>query len=149
MRTIKYQAWIKDEKRMISPLVVKIFNDGDFVVREYDGKVDNTYYFEDGNVELMEYTGLKDVNGTEIYEGDILEIPGYFSDLCNKEIPNHLGYVKYVDKEARFNLIYINDPICWKKDATFLIYAFKQAEKNGGIKKVGTIYENPELLKED
>ena len=76
------------------------------------------------DVELMQYTGLKDKNGVDIYEGDILEEEkGYFFE------------VKYEKKRAMFVLE-------WKTKAC------QYPEWNRGIKMeiIGNIYENKELL---
>ena len=91
---------------------------------------ENVYRFEDEKVKLMQYTGLKDKNGKEIYEGDIL----FFRD----------ENMKYV--------------VVWQ-DAAFIIKSIeirKYSEKMYWIDDVeicceivGNIYENKNLLEEN
>ena len=66
MRDIKFRAWDKQAKswRFNS----KTIND------LCSGDVNNHAMWI--NLELMQYTGLEDKNGKEIYEGDIVEEPG-------------------------------------------------------------------------
>ena len=71
MREIKFRAWIKNQNRM---------NGWDGV----DGT--RTYFREmslDKDVILMQFTGLKDKNGKEIYEGDIMRF--IFKNLDSNE----------------------------------------------------------------
>lgn len=63
-----------------------------------------------------QFTGLHDKNGTEIYDGDIMEIP--YNGLKNT-------VVKYVENELRYNISFYNLDL---------------------IFRIGNIHENPELL---
>lgn len=68
MREIKFRAWDRLKKRMIQPCYCEVFSDGLVAASE-----DDYYHNTSSKIELMQYTGLKDVNGKEIYEGDIFE----------------------------------------------------------------------------
>jgi len=127
MREIKFRAW-DDEHRV---MVLKIFNgvyetnldsDGTLVIGAYDSKED---WYE---LKVLQFTGLKDKNGKEIYEGDILEIGG---DKVRKEI-------------------YWNNKFAWWdiKRYEHSLGLLLQTRKFVDVEVIGNIYENPDLLGE-
>lgn len=72
MREIKFRAWLKDKKRMVN--VVEIDFIGDQIVWLEDddymkSQLANYEVFDD--IVLMQFTGLKDNNGVDIYGGYI------------------------------------------------------------------------------
>ncbi|ANY13517.1 hypothetical protein BCY75_05765 [Latilactobacillus curvatus] len=70
MREIKFRAWHKNRKTFLD-----FYWAVDKLGRTFS-ILDKYVYDEFTNeVELMQYTGLKDMNGVEIYEGDILQDP--------------------------------------------------------------------------
>lgn len=73
-----------------------------------------------------QYTGLKDRNKREIYEGDIVQ----FTDNYNTDIPPHIGVVKF--NNASF---YITDGV---------YSCYRWIDIN--VEIIGNIYENPELI---
>lgn len=88
------------------------------------------------NSELVfqQYTGLKDENGKEIYEGDILE--------CYK----NRGVVVFEDMEdAAFECVFIEDYLEGKRQGEFMIFGENFFSVKSKI--IGNIFENPELLK--
>ncbi len=116
MREIKFRAYNTKTNRMIDPHVLTplaLNND----CRDMKG-VFLAFHEE---VELMQYTGLKDKNGKEIYEGDIIK-------------GGHHNYlITYVSSEVRYEATL--------KQAYILACEWKTKEI------IGNIYENPELLR--
>ena len=122
MREIKFRAWDKRIKKIIGIGNMQdrftIRNDGELISGSND-------------LELMQYTGLKDKNGVEIYEGDIVAWGGETAEDCNG-----YGVVSYWDGDACFEI----DDI---KGAT---NGISQRNYN---KVIGNIYENKELLNDN
>ncbi|MBD8522371.1 YopX family protein [Lysinibacillus fusiformis] len=81
------------------------------------------------DVVLMQYTGLKDKNGKEIFEGDILTDHGDEGPL----------YIEYSTVHAAFVFVDKFDPSGTTVYTTTCI-------SYGGFEIIGNIYENPELL---
>ena len=71
MREIKFRAWTGDDMVDVSAI---IFDEGT-KVSPYEPHIldshNDVHLLKD--IELMQYTGLRDKNGTEIYEGDLVE----------------------------------------------------------------------------
>ncbi|MBO8161304.1 MAG: hypothetical protein H0Z24_06665 [Thermosipho sp. (in: Bacteria)] len=143
MRDIKFRAWHKEKRKMFYPIQLEWSKEG------YVGKPKGLYIwrepFDDENVdwvshgeyiedcELMQYTGLKDINGKEIYEGDIVKIN-------NK----HIAQVKFSRGMFKFKL---NETIYADFEETDILFPFEVSEND--IEVIGNIYKNPELLEQD
>lgn len=151
-REIKFRAWDKDENRMIHsgteqndyPFSWHIHNTGIEIV-EYDGTDWNPLK----NIKLMQYTGLKDKNGTEIYEGDILKMHQFLFD-GNEYEKETIGVIKWGEYGWLLSQIdgkEVNEYMGYKngEGETYLIHFYGLHEESFEV--IGNIYENAELLK--
>lgn len=132
MREIKFRAWDKALKRMTYSSLYAITFDG----RIFYGNADVTDYPQ----EVMQYTGLKDSNGNEIYEGDILKSNSGYRLIV--KFGNH-GYSAYTDcVELGFYCECVSEKA--KRQQIREDFLFWVREEQSEI--IGNIHENPELL---
>lgn len=90
---------------------------------------------------VMQYTGLKDKDGTDIYEGDIFE-ENYFDIEFDEQVIKRY--------EVIFNNgAFMAKPIGIKssKFPLYLVFMFANKDRSNDMKVLGNIYETPELLK--
>lgn len=120
-REIKFRAWDKRKKEMFYDWCID--PDGGWFGDFGDGSEDIALkYYKNGKIEVMQYTGLKDANGKEIYEGDIIRVNGRNMEVFFKD--GYFGWGQEHDGKYSF------DPFGDEK-----------------IEVIGNIYENPELIK--
>jgi uncharacterized phage protein (TIGR01671 family) len=115
MREIKFRAWFEKFKEMYTVKMIDLQKE----IAYFDKYNYRSFY----DIDLMEYTGLKDMREKEIYEGDIL-----FESFGEK-------YFKVVFEDGSFTVETEE-------------YSLSLSEYAHICEVVGNIYENPELIKE-
>jgi uncharacterized phage protein (TIGR01671 family) len=132
MADIKFRVWHDEKLHRVVEINFEGYQDGIRKIKKNTGE--SIWDCESNEYRLMQYTGLKDKNGVEIYEGDILKVDddwdkfgmfaGYISEVyygfgCTRFKPRY-------DKNSRGKILEDDDTIF--------------------MEVIGHIHENPELL---
>ncbi|NOG28548.1 YopX family protein [Lysinibacillus fusiformis] len=143
-REIKFRAWNKEKKIMC-------YDNEDNTEEYFDGinsteigfinhrlsipKDDSDWYFR-SRYDVMQYTGLKDKNGKEIYEGDIVE----YNDFNSLRTGGH-AEDKFIVGKVAFScgMWMVEEKNCGHD-------LYEGLVNDEELEVIGNIYENPELL---
>lgn len=145
----KYRMWNKITSKMHS--VDGLYFDSEEV--QYKDEVDVLRFIKFGNTILMQSTDLKDKNGKEIFEGDILKFNDEWEDYCQE------GYVDGSSEGINYVLIgsemtyfifektkYPDSSLFYYVNEEHLTFQEVMEDNEFEFEIVGNIYENPELL---
>jgi len=138
MREIKFRAWDKEKEEFVRNFAV--FKDGAFdeYISEFERGI-----APDGKYILMQYTGLKDKNSKEIYEGDVVKIhvKGTYSDDDS------------IDGQKWYDDDFIGDVYFDEKSSGFVFRSVEWfsyiAPHCNKAEIIGNIWDNPELPEEN
>ena len=130
MREIKFRAWDSQWKEMRYGVGVWYSDYTGPVAVTYEAGYEYNEWIEHDSWILTQYTGLKDKNGKEIYEGDVYQ-EQHMSPVVIKFGDYSVDY--YTEVIAGFYCEVIGD-----RTSTWCV-------QDGG-EVIGNIYENPELL---
>ena len=126
MREIKFRAWYKPYSHMVESDDVESINFDVEIIGVYMELENRGFHkLRLSDFELMQYTGLKDRNGKEIYEGDII----------NDSFGDRKGRIRYNIHIAAFEIA--------EYDGIHLLSSHN-SEKYFEV--IGNIYEHPHLI---
>ena len=125
MRELSFRIWDKKEKTMfLSPIEIEHL--GSWFDAHLAGAIADT-----GNKIVMQYTGLKDKNGKEIYEGDVVRVFQPFNVPTKAIVELNDGCFELKGIE-----------LTWRDYVKCFVV-------NHAIEIIGNIHDNPELLEEE
>lgn len=143
MESISFRAWDKEEKKMHKVKTIEFSRRGARIIHlaevNSNGKGDHKRWHS--SVELMQSTGLKDISGAEIYEGDIVKV--LVQDIEPKIMKDkiYVGVVAY--NQGTFDIKISKD--------TYLgiIPEMYMLDIDCMFEILGNKYQHPELLEDN
>lgn len=128
MREIRFRAWDRQHSKMhevssmvVGPTVTAWIENPKYPATGFQYQLVNGE-----NADFIQFTGLHDKNGKEIWEGDIVRLPdGSFDSVC------------WENSQASFNF-----PMTFNLSEPMV----SECHANG-VEIIGNIYENPELIR--
>lgn len=143
-RPIKFRAWDKQGKEMFRAVMLSQMGDA-LIASGRGGSAEI-----DKDTILMQFTGLLDKNGFEIYEGDVVLIPDEETEKVTDEGQgptdpyNHFSIVEYENGTFKFRI---------KESCDIIregLYSYDEIDEQVGCSEleiIGNVWENPELIK--
>ena len=129
MREIKFRAWHKKRKKFYEVLHLHLknyMNESDWAtVKGYDiiHQTDVHIQLQPKDCIILQYTGLKDCDGTDIYEGDIVDCESFIVPIQWSTYGHAFFTIGTPPREDRLTVGHAKH-----------------------LEVIGNIYENPELL---
>ena len=131
VREIKYRAWLKEEERIVSVSHISFIGEE---IDVYEGDSSSGDWRPFNEIILMQYTGFKDSDGKEIYEGDIVSCLGHDDEDIYDSLVYYSGGALCIDSSG-----------C---DYDYIAIGWALESDLFSIEVIGNIYENPELVKD-
>lgn len=131
MKETDFRIRVKSTNELSNIARIDFISKEVFALKEFDGYLEEFIYTFD-EVDFIESTGLKDKNGKEIYEGDVVD---------------YLGDIELVNRNVLRVIEYKNEEACYVARLPVGVDGEEAVYLNEhDFKVIGNIYENPELL---
>jgi uncharacterized phage protein (TIGR01671 family) len=135
MREIKFRAWDNFNKRMLGPFGPFRWHD-EYDLLYLEGTLDVP---AGDNLNFMQFTGLTDKNGKEIYEGDVLK---YFNPATKT---TSLHSIVWQDRKGRFGMQALTGARR-NEEPRPMTQREAHFDRKSEFEVIGNIYENPDKL---
>lgn len=124
MKEFKMKAWLKKEKKMVA--IIGIDFNYEYIRYTEDDNLFNSDYktAEFKDIELLQFSGVKDKAGQELYEADVIKF--------NDGVDDIYGLISYDDEDGTYRVSYEN-------------ITEHLSDREGDFEIVGNIFENPDL----
>jgi uncharacterized phage protein (TIGR01671 family) len=132
MREIKFRAWNSYSKTMLNNVMYFDQRDGYVGINVITPTASRI-------TAIMQFTGLHDKNGKEIYEGDVVKVSEPDEDSC-------MGKEFVYNCEVCFGGGEYRGCFTLKCEEYYRGFALLGYSRNAELEVIGNIYENPELL---
>ena len=129
MKNIKLKFWLGHSEKML----------GEYTLKEC---LSLNWDLTDDVIPLQ-FTGVLDKNGKEIYEGDILTCNEY--PFLDDDLPNYHAVIEWVFTSWQIVLVCVNKNKRGVSDGVNESFEYEEGQKCE-YEVIGNIYENPELL---
>ena len=129
MKTLKFRLWSEAYKKYFTSISLHLATELWIVIHNEDGFPEVAITDYDEEYVLEQYTGLKDKNGKEIYEGDII-IYDFTTYVAKEPV---MGVVKYSAESAAYGIV----PLAYRDSIEW----FGELAINAPLEVVGNIHE--------
>jgi uncharacterized phage protein (TIGR01671 family) len=130
-----FRAWDKEDKEMLEVHGINFDANGIWTREMIDDESDGNFLFLD-EVELMQSTGVKDKNGVEIFESEIVNIRTIQGEIYLRGVVKKVKGGFYIERLYNSKIIPLTD------------FYFKSYTNTLKIEIIGNKYEHPHLIEE-
>ncbi|WP_261978380.1 YopX family protein [Lactiplantibacillus plantarum] len=135
---IKFRAWNQIDSEYINEINAVMSLDGSHIWWDINDSGEMKYEDDPGNYKLEQFTGLKDVNGRDIYICDVVKVWSDMSELTMEPTVNEIVSENLFGIPGMF----------LKPVGVHLIEPCLHDSWSNQFEVIGNVHENPELLEE-